>query len=238
MDVVYRCCCGLDVHKDSVTACVLWAEAGGKKRKFATFTRQLLEMSDWLGQCGVTHVVMESTGVYWKPVWHVLEGRFDLLLANAQHVKAIPGKKTDRRDAGWLAELLQHGLLRGSLVPPEPIRGLRDLTRYRVNLAQECNRIANRIQKVLEDANVKLASVATDPLGASGRAMLKARVKGEQDAEKLAEMSRGLLRRKNPPVAVSPGGPSERAPPIPTPRADGSSGVRGIEDGQAGNGDR
>lgn len=200
MDVVYRCCCGLDVHKDSVTACVLWAETGGKnrqeKRKLGTFTRQLLELSDWLRASGVTHVVMESTGVYWKPVWHVLEGHFELLLANAQHVKAIPGKKTDRRDAGWLAELLQHGLLRSSFVPPEPIRGLRDLTRYRVNLAQECNRIANRIQKVLEDANVKLASVATDPLGASGRAMLKAMVNGEQDVEKLAEMARGLLRRK------------------------------------------
>lgn len=207
MDVVYRCCCGVDVHKDSVTACVLWSEAGGKnrqeKRKFGTFTRELLELSDWLRQCSVTHVVMESTGVYWKPVWHVLEGHFELLLANAQHVKAIPGKKTDRRDAGWLAELLQHGLLRGSFVPPESIRGLRDLTRYRVNLAQECNRIANRIQKVLEDANIKLASVATDPLGASGRAMLKALAKGEQDAEKLAEMSRGLLRRKIPQLQLA-----------------------------------
>ena len=207
MDVVYRCCCGLDVHKDSVTACVLWAKGGGKsrqeKRKFATFTRPLLELSCWLEQCGVTHVVMESTGVYWKPVWHVLEGHFELLLANAQHVKAIPGKKTDPRDARWLAELLQHGLLRGSFVPPEPIRGLRDLTRYRVNLAQECNRIANRIQKVLEDANIKLASLATDPLGASGRAMLNAIVKGEQDAKKLADMSRGLLRRKIPQLELA-----------------------------------
>ena len=207
MDVVYRCCCGVDVHKDSVTACVLWAEAGGKnrqeKRKFGTFTRQLLELSEWLRQCGVTHVVMESTGVYWKPVWHVLEGHFELLLANAQHVKAIPGKKTDPRDAGWLAELLQHGLLKSSFVPPEPIRGLRDLTRYRVNLAQECNRIANRIQKVLEDANIKLASVATDPLGASGRAMLKAIIAGELNVEKLAEMSRGLLRRKIPQLQLA-----------------------------------
>ena len=207
MDVVYRCCCGLDVHKDSVVACVLWAAADGKhrqeKRKFGTFTRELLELSDWLGQCGVTHVVMESTGVYWKPVWHVLEAHFELLLANAQHVKGIPGKKTDRRDAAWLAELLQHGLLRGSFVPPEPIRGLRDLTRYRVSLAQECNRIANRIQKVLEDANIKLASVATDPLGVSGRAMLKAIVQGEQQVETLAEMSRGLLRRKIPQLQLA-----------------------------------
>jgi transposase len=132
------------------------------------------------------------------PVWHVLEGQFQLLLVNAQHVKAIPGKKTDRKDSAWLAELLQHGLLKSSFVPPEPIRQLRDLTRYRVNLAQECNRIANRIQKVLEDANIKLASVATDALGASGRAMLKAIIAGQQDVEQLADLSRGLLRRKIP----------------------------------------
>lgn len=206
MDVVYRCCCGLDVHKQSVTACVLWVEGGKnrrEKRKFGTFTRELLEMSDWLRECGVTHVAMESTGVYWKPVFHVLEGQFEVLVANAQHVKAIPGKKTDPRDAAWLAELLQHGLLKSSFVPPEPIRELRDLTRYRVNLAQECNRIANRIQKVLEDANLKLASVATDALGVSGRAMLKAIIAGEQNVEKLAEMSRGLLRRKIPQLQLA-----------------------------------
>jgi transposase len=207
MDVVYRCCCGLDVHKDSVTACVLWAERKGKsqqeKRRFGTFTRNLLALSDWLHECGVTQVAMESTGVYWKPEWHVLEGQFELLLVNAQHVKAIPGQKTDRKDSAWLAELLQHGLLKSSFVPPEPIREWRDLTRYRVNLAQECNRIANRIQKVLEDANLKLASVATDALGASGRAMLKAVIAGEQDVEKLAEMSRGLLRRKIPELQLA-----------------------------------
>lgn len=202
MDVVHRCCCGVDVHKDSVTACVVWAEAGGKKRqekrRFATFTRDLLALADWLRGCGVTHVAMESTGVYWKPVWHVLEGDFELLLVNAQHVKAIPGKKTDRRDSAWLAELLQHGLLKSSFVPPTSIRELRDLTRYRVTLCQECNRIANRLQKVLEDANLKLASVATDPLGASGRSMVKALIAGEDDALKLAELARGLLRRKIP----------------------------------------
>jgi len=206
MDVVYRCCCGLDVHKDSVTACVLWIEGGKsrrEKRKFGTFTQDLLALSDWLRGCRVTHVAMESTGVYWKPVFHILEGQFELLVVNAQHVKAIPGKKTDPRDAAWLAELLQHGLLKSSFIPPEPIRELRDLTRYRVNLAQECNRIANRIQKVLEDANLKLASVATDALGASGRAMLKAIIAGEQDVEKLAEMSRGLLRRKIPQLQLA-----------------------------------
>jgi transposase len=197
MEIVYRCCCGLDVHKESVTACVLWADGHRQeKRLFGTFTRDLLALTDWLRESGVTHVVMESTGVYWKPVWHILEGQFELMLVNAQHVKSIPGKKTDRRDSARLAELLQHGLLQGSFVPPQPIRELRDLTRYRVVLCQECNRIANRIQKVLEDANLKLASVATDALGASGRAMLDAIRQGETDAGKLAQNAKGLLRRK------------------------------------------
>jgi transposase len=202
MEVVHTCCCGLDVHKESVTACVLWAEGKGKKRKekrqFGTMTRDLLALGDWLRASGVTHVAMESTGVYWKPVWNILEGQFEILLVNAQHIKAVPGRKTDQNDAEWIADLLQHGLLRGSFVPPTPIRELRDLTRYRVSLVQECNRIANRIQKVLEDGNIKLASVATDALGASGRAMLKAMIEGEGDVEKLAEMSRGLLRNKIP----------------------------------------
>jgi transposase len=199
VDTVYRCCCGLDVHKDSVTACVLWADSNQQeKRCFGTFTRDLLALSDWLRECGVTNVVMESTGVYWKPVWHVLEGQFELMLVNPQHVKSIPGKKTDRRDSSRLAELLQHGLLQGSFVPPRPIRELRDLTRYRVVLCQECNRIANRIQKVLEDANLKLASVASDALGVSGRAMLDAIRAGETDAAALAQNAKGLLRRKMP----------------------------------------
>jgi transposase len=200
MEVLYRCCCGLDVHKKSITACVLWAEGKGRrkeKRTFGTFTRDLLSLLDWLKQCGVTHVAMESTGVYWKPVWNILEGQLEqVLLVNAQHIKAVPGRKTDQKDSEWIADLLQHGLLRGSFVPPRPTRELRDLTRYRVSVAEECNRISNRIQKVLEDANVKLASVATDALGASGRAMLEAIVAGEDDSEKLAEMSKGLLRNK------------------------------------------
>ena len=202
MDVLHTCCCGLDVHKESVTACVLWAEGKGRKRKekrqFGTMTRDLLALADWLQACGVTHVAMESTVVYWKPVWNILEGQFAVLLVNAQHLKAVPGRKTDQNDAEWIADLLQHGLLRSSFVPPTPIRELRDLTRYRVSLVQECNRIANRIQKVLEDGNIKLASVATDALGASGRAMLKAMMEGEENVEKLAEMSRGLLRNKIP----------------------------------------
>jgi transposase len=139
---------------------------------------------------------MESTGVYWKPVWNILEGQFEILLVNAQHIKAVPGRKTDQKDSEWIADLLQHGLLRGSFVPPTPVRQLRDLTRYRVSLTQECNRIANRVQKVLEDANIKLASVATDALGASGRAMLDAIIEGQSDSHALAEMSKGLLRNK------------------------------------------
>jgi transposase len=199
MHVVHEVCCGLDVHKKSVTACVAWAKGRRKQtREFGTFTRELLQMGDWLRACGVTHVALESTGVYWKPVWNLLEGQFEVLLVNAQHIKAVPGRKTDQKDSEWIAELLQHGLLRASFVPPTPIRELRDLTRYRASLAQEINRIANRIQKVLEDANLKLASVATDALGASGRAMLEAIVRGEQDETRLAEMARGLLRNKIP----------------------------------------
>ena len=199
MQVVHEVCCGLDVHKKSVTACVLWASGRRRQtRAFGTFTRELLELGDWLRACGVTHVAMESTGVYWKPVWNLLEGLFEVLLVNAQHIKAVPGRKTDQKDSEWIADLLQHGLLRASFVPPSPIRELRDLTRYRASLAQEINRIANRIQKVLEDANIKLASVATDTLGASGRAMLEAMIQGEQDSQRLAEMAQGKLRNKIP----------------------------------------
>lgn len=200
MEVLYPCCCGLDVHKKSITACVLWAEAKGtvrkEKRRFGTFTPELLSLADWLRTCGVTHVAMESTGVYWKPVWNILEGHFEIVLVNAQHIKAVPGRKTDQKDSEWIADLLQHGLLRGSFVPPRETRELRDLTRYRVSLTEECNRIANRIQKVLEDANIKLASVATDALGASGRAMIQAIIDGEQNPGVLADMAKGLLRNK------------------------------------------
>jgi transposase len=206
MEVLYRCCGGLDVHKKSITACVLWSE--GKKRKekrrFGTFTEDLLKLVEWLRECGVTHVAMESTGVYWKPVWNILEGQFtEVLLVNAQHIKAVPGRKTDQKDSEWIAQLLQHGLLKPSFIPPRPTRELRDLTRYRVSLAQECNRVANRIQKVLEDANIKLASVATDALGASGRRMIEALISGEQDSAVLAEMAKGLLRNKIPELKLA-----------------------------------
>src|SRR5712691_8391841 len=147
MQVVHEVCCGLDVHKKSVTACVLWASGRRRQtREFGTFTRELFELGDWMRACGVTHVALESTGVYWKPVWNLLEGQFEVLLVNAQHIKAVPGRKTDQKDSEWIADLLQHGLLRASFVPPTPIRELRDLTRYRASLAQEINRIANRIR--------------------------------------------------------------------------------------------
>jgi transposase len=141
MQVVHEVCCGLDVHKKSVTACVLWASGRRRqKREFGTFTKDLLEMSDWLQSCGVTQAVLESTGVYWKPVWNLLEGQFEVLLVKAQHIKAVPGRKTDQKDSEWIADLLQHGLLRASFVPPTRTRELRDLTRYRASLAQEIDR--------------------------------------------------------------------------------------------------
>jgi transposase len=206
MEVVYRRCGGIDVHKESISVCVLLVEEGGTKkevRRFGTMTRDLQALSLWLEQLGVTHVAMESTGVYWKPVWNLLEGQFELLLVNAQHIKQVPGRKTDIRDCEWIADLLQHGLLRGSYVPKQEQRDLRDLTRYRVRLTEDKARLANRIQKVLEDANVKLASVATDVLGASGRAMLQAIAAGVDEPEKLAQMARKGLRKKLPQLRLA-----------------------------------
>jgi len=207
MHVVYSSCCGLDVHKRSITACLLLSGSGGKGhheiRRFGTMTRDLLELADWLQCHHVTHVAMESTGVYWKPVWNILEGQFEVVLVNAQHIKAVPGRKTDIKDCQWIAELLQHGLLRGSFVPPTPIRQLRDLTRMRTSLRQDHTAIANRMQKILEDANIKLAAVASDWLGVSGRAILSQLLAGEEDAEKLAELSRGRLRSKLPAMQLA-----------------------------------
>src|SRR5271154_6300518 len=204
MEVVYPCCCGLDVHKKSITACVLWAEAKGKSRKekkrFGTFTHDLLQLADWLEQCGVTHAAMESTGVYWKPVWNILAEQFEVLLVNPQHIKAIPGRKTDAKDSEWIADLLQHGLLRGSFVPPSEIQDLRDLTRYRTELVQAQNRVANRLQKLLEQCNIKLSSVASD---VSGRLMIGAIIAGEEDPERLAELSQRALRKKIPELRLA-----------------------------------
>jgi transposase len=197
----------LDVHKKSITACVLLRDAAGATqqeiRRFGTMTRDLLELADWLHGLQVTHVAMESTGVYWKPVWNILEGQFAVLLINAQHIKAVPGRKTDTKDCQWIADLLQHGLLRGSFVPPPPIRELRDLTRLRTSLRQDHTAVANRMQKILEDANLKLASVASDWLGVSGRAMLAQLLVGEEDVAKLADLARGRLREKIPALQLA-----------------------------------
>jgi transposase len=194
--------CGLDVHKETVAACVRVPGSKGTREQhvqtFGTTAAELLALRDWLEAHGVTHVAMESTGVYWKPIYYVLEERFTCLLVNAAHVKQVPGRKTDVKDCVWIAQLLEHGLLRGSFVPPAPIRELRDLTRYRKVLIQDRTREANRLHKFLEDAGIKLASVATDILGVSGRAMLEALVRGTTDPEVLAELARGKLRAKLP----------------------------------------
>jgi len=189
------------VHKETIAACAIWVEGGQKHkqvRRFATMTADLLALRDWLRGLGIGQVAMESTGVYWKPVWNVLEGEFELLLVNARHMRQVPGRKTDVKDCEWIADLLQHGLLRGSFVPEQEQRDLRERTRYRARLSDDRGRVASRVEKVLEDANSKLAAVATDVLGASGRAMLEAIVAGEQDAEKLAELAQRGLRKKLP----------------------------------------
>jgi transposase len=202
METIYRCCAGLDVHKATVVACVRRVESEGRVRElirtFGTMTGELLTLSDWLAEQGVTHVAMESTGVFWKPIFNILEDRFEVLLVNPQHIKQVPGRKTDVKDCQWIAQLLQHGLLRGSFVPPKPIRELRDLTRQRSQLVAEKAAVANRIQKVLEDANIKLSSVATDVLGTSGRAMIRALIAGQEDPDELAELARRRLRQKLP----------------------------------------
>jgi transposase len=207
MDTLYPRCAGIDVHKNNVVVCVRCADRPGKAleeiRTFSTMTRDLLALSDWLAEHGVTHVAMESTGVYWKPVFNILGGRVEVILVNAEHIKQVPGRKTDVKDCQWIAQLLQHGLLKASFVPAEPIRELRDLTRQRTQLIQERSAAANRIQKVLEDANVKLASVATDVLGVSGRDMLEALIDGETDPAELADLARRRLREKIPQLQLA-----------------------------------
>jgi len=198
MDVLHGRCCGLDVHKSSISACILLREAGRvqkHQRRFGAMTQDLRELAEWLRQFGVTQVAMESSGVYWKPVWNILEREFTIVLANAQHIKNVPGRKTDQKDAEWIAQLLQYGLLRPSYVPREIIRDLRDLTRMRASLSQEASRLSSRIQTVLEDANVKLASVATNVLGKSGRAMLEDVIVEKDDPEHLASLALSHYRR-------------------------------------------
>jgi len=198
---------GLDVHLRSIQCAVRCRQPTGKLlaqvRSFGTMTRDLRALADYLQSTGVTHVAMEATGVLWKPVWNVLDGRFTLLLVNPRHLKKVPGRKTDVTDAQWIAQLLECGLLRGSFVPPRPVRELRDLTRHRAQLTAEHTRVANRVHKLLEDTNIKLGAVASDVLGVSGRAMLRAMLNGEEDAEKLAELALGQLRKKIPQLRLA-----------------------------------
>src|SRR5947209_4559105 len=202
MEVLYTRCAGLDVHKKMVVACLMITLLDGQMHKeirtFATTTAGLLALADWLESQQVTHVAIESTGVYWRPVFNILEAICTVILVNAQHTKAVPGHKTDVRDSEWLAQLLRHGLLKASFIPPQPIRDLRDLVRYRKTLVYERSKEVNRLHKLLETANVKLSSVVSDVMGKSGQAMLEALLEGVSDPEALAELARGSLRGKLP----------------------------------------
>lgn len=203
MEILHSCCAGLDVHKKTVVACVRRFRPRQRSpdhlvRTFATTTMAIEELAAWLKGEQVVQVAMESTGVYWRPIWNLLEGRFTLTLVNARHIKRVPGRKTDVKDSAWIAQLLQHGLPRASFVPPPPQRQLRELTRQRRQVIQGRSDVSNRIQKVLEDANIKLSGVATDILGVSGRAMLEALLAGNNDAEAMAELARGRMRAKLP----------------------------------------
>ena len=195
MDVIHTNCAGLDVHKKTVVAAII---VPGKQetRTFETMTTDLLALSDWLMVLGITHVAMESTGEYWKPVFNILENNFEVLLVNAQHIKAVPGHKTDVKDAEWIADLLRHGLLKASFIPPLGQRELRELTRYRSTFVKEKATLVNRVQKVLESANIKLARVASNVVGVSGRAMLAALIEGKATPSQMAELSKGKLREK------------------------------------------
>src|SRR5258708_1805441 len=200
VEVVYQRCCGLDVHKKMIVACLIIVAADGKRRKqirtFGTTTAALLELLDWLKAAGCTHVGMEGTGVYWKPIYNLLEGHFELVVANARHIKAVPGHKTDVNDAQWIASLLQHGLLKASFVPSTEQRELRELTRYRTTLVEERARIVNRLQKTLEDTNLKLGDVVSDITGKSAKAILRGLLAGEPDPKVLANLARGRLKAK------------------------------------------
>jgi transposase len=202
MDVIYPRCAGLDVHKKTIMACVLVPGPKGKPQKairaFGTMTDDLRALGDWLAAAEVTHVAMESTGVFWQPVWNLLEERFVLVLVNAHHIKQVPGRKTDVADSEWIADLLRHGLLKASFVPDRDQRELRELTRYRTTLMQERAAEVNRLQKTLEGANIKLAAVATDVLGKSGRQILEALVAGSSQADELAQLAKGRMRAKIP----------------------------------------
>ena len=197
MQVVQPVCCGIDVHAKMLVACVILAKGEKKKRTFSTMTAELLQLRDWLVAAQCTQVAIESTGVYWKPVFNILEDALTVILINPEHAHALRGRKTDVKDAEWLADLLRHGLLRPSFIPPPVIRELRELTRYRESVVREQSAVANRLQKLLESGNLKLGQVASDALGVSGRLILKALAKGESDPRKLAALARGKLKEKS-----------------------------------------
>jgi transposase len=206
MDLLYARCAGLDVHRDTVVACVrlqVDGRASNEVRTFGTKTGDLLDLSGWLSDCEVTHVAMEATGVYWRPIWHILDGEFTLVLANASHVKNVPGRKTDVNDATWIADLLAHGLIRGSFVPEAPIQELRMLTRTRKQLVRERASHAQRVDKVLQDANIKLGSVLSDVMGTSGRAILAAIVDGVTDPKKLADLAHPRVKASRADLAAA-----------------------------------
>src|SRR4030066_519891 len=200
MEVLFDSCCGIDVHKKTLTACIMIGKDGKITKKeirtFSTMTEALEEFRDWLKSEGVTHVAIESTGIYWRPVYNILENDVEVNLANARHIKNVPGRKTDVADSEWLCKLLRNGLIQGSFIPPQHIRQLRDLTRYRSKLNNSIASEKNRLQKHLEDANIKLSSVATDTFGVSGRLMIREIIKGNTDAEGLSELAKGRLKNK------------------------------------------
>jgi transposase len=207
MEPIYTSCCGLDVHKKSIQACVRRIGKDGRiqqeVRLFGTMTRDIRDLADWMCQEEVTHVAMESTGVYWKPIYNILEGRFNILLVNARHIKNVPGRKTDVKDCQWIAHLLQSGLLKGSFIPDRAQRELRDLTRHRSKLVDQRASVVNRVHKVLEDANIKLGVVATDIMGKSGMDMIRALIEGSKDSSEIAELARRQLRGKIPQLRLA-----------------------------------
>jgi len=207
MEVLVSRGCGLDVHQATVVACLLTGAPCALPRKqvktFSAMTGALIELRDWLKSEDCTTVAMEATGVYWKPVYNILEGHFELIVANARHIKAVPGRKTDVKDAAWIADLLRHGLLQPSYVPPPELRELRSLLRYRVKLVNARSAERNRISKLLESANIKLSSVASDVFGVSGRLMLDALKRGQATPEEMAELAKGRLRSKLPELKLA-----------------------------------
>jgi transposase len=200
MEAIIERCCGIDVHKKTITVCLMIGEAGKTPKQtiktFRTMTEDLLACRDWLISEGCTHAVLESTGVYWKPLFNVLEDAIEVVLANARHIKNVPGRKTDVKDCEWLAQLLRHGLVKGSFIPPKPVRQLRDLTRYRQKLVQQRSSELNRLQKFLEDANIKLSSVVSDINGTSAQEMIRHLIADDMNPEQMAELAKGRLRNK------------------------------------------